>query len=687
MTTEENLLSCLMLRESGADTLQLCRYAGVSASSFTEPNNPDLFSRIARALDEGKREHEISESILADTPELFPAVNLLTGPSKQPTSALASKFINEVRAAQIRIARDLTFARLTEAQRDSNANPDEIARLQSAFLSFDQQGDQSMTAGESATDLDASLRFAAANSQTLRYCPGIGWLYWDKRRWKHDDEGRAIELSKKCARDWLTQCNRYTGENRPDRIKAALAFESAAHLKAAVDLAKSDRHLVSPVETLDTDPWKLNVLNGTIDLRTGKLHPHDRADLITKLAPVLYDPDAQHDTLDRYLATIEQNTKEMAAFLARCFGVGLTGDASPESLFLLQGDAGSGKTTLVEAMSAIMGDYAVKLQFESFCQSKNGRGAGSASPDLIPLRGSRLAYASEGDQSARLDAGVVKALTGNEPITARGLYSSPITFSQTWKLWLVSNYDPKASSDDTGIWRRMLKLHFEVIPEKQRDHLVKRTLTTDKKAHCALLAWAVRGCKDWQERGGGRIGLAPPECVNSATEDYRIKQDTLSEWWDDLLSESAELVPNAWTPVRDLRHHYEDWCRDNGAMSVQIKRFNDYAEKKGLVSKRGSGGARGWSGIKMSHSETLTTNSGTNETTASDTSDGSPKTFYTHTRKESLGKGVTPVTNSQKSEVDSPVSEASLPGLEPPAAPEKPWTYHHMISSGPEQQF
>ena len=196
---------------------------------------------------------------------------------------------------------------------------------------------------------------------------------------------------------------------------------------------------------------------------------------------------------------------------------------------------------------------------------------------------------------------MVKTLTGNEPITARGLYASPITFPQTWKIWLVSNYDPKASSEDTGIWRRMLKLHFEVIPEDQRDHRVKQTLTTDKKAHCALLAWAVRGCKDWQERGGGSVGLAPPESVNSATEEYRIKQDALNEWWDDLLCDAAELAPHDWAPVSELRHHYEEWCRDNGATAVFIKRFNEYAEKKGLVKKRGTGGSRRWWGIKMIH--------------------------------------------------------------------------------------
>jgi putative DNA primase/helicase len=476
-------------------------------------------------------------------------------------------------------------------------------RLSSRVVTYPRPGDdkQKLQACDYGTDLDASLRFAVSHNNVLRYCRGLGWLYWDGKRWALGGEDRAIELSKLSAREWTTKWMSYNGENRDVRIRTALTLESAPHVKNAVDLAKSDPRLLVKAEKLDTDPWRLNVLNGTLDLRKGGLRPHDRADLITKLAPVTFVPTAKNETLERYLKMLEDHAPGMAAFLARCFGAALTGDASPESLFLLQGEGGSGKTTLVEAMSAMMGGYAVKLQFESFCQSKHGRSPGAASPDLIPLRGARLAYASEGDQSARLDAGVVKTLTGNEPITARALHSPPITFPQTWKLWLVSNFDPKASSEDTGIWRRMLKLHFDVIPEQERDPEVKRVLTTAQEARSALLAWALKGCIDWQSRGGGRAGLAPPEAVQAATNAYRIKQDTLSEWWDDLLNADAVLKSDEWATVGEMRRHYEDWCDETGALPVYVKRFNEYLETHGLVKIRSTAGVKRWQGIKMNN--------------------------------------------------------------------------------------
>lgn len=458
-----------------------------------------------------------------------------------------------------------------------------------------QESDASLDAVDHGTDLDASLRFAELYSNCLRYCPGVGWLHWDKRRWAIDREEKVLELSKKAARQWTQQAAQ-SHDDRERRVKTALMFEGASHIKAAIDLAKCDARLVVSSSALDRDPWKLNVLNGTLDLRTGQLTTHNRSDLITKIAPVTYRPNATHPTLNRYLEMIEAQTVGMPSFLARCFGAALSGDATTETLFLLQGEGGSGKTTLVEAIAAMLGDYSAKLQFESFCQSKHGRSPGAASPDLIPLRGSRMAYASEGDQSARLDAGVVKALTGNEPITARNLYSEPITFPQTWKLWLVSNFDPKAESEDTGIWRRMMKLQFTVIPEAQRDPSVKRTLIDDPDARSALLSWTLTGCADWQARGGGRKGLAPPNAVESATAAYRAKQDTLGDWWEDLLTTHA-LDQDAFTPTSELRRHYDSWCDANGASPVYTTRFNGYLESKGLVKDR-KNSARGWRGIK-----------------------------------------------------------------------------------------
>jgi putative DNA primase/helicase len=593
------LLSGLFLQESGSESLVLFRQKGVSESTFPTAEDGELYSIIAIKLDDGLRDYELACSIKESHPHYWPRIQELLHPdTREPTCQFMGKYADELLSIENIAKAKKAVVKLNDEVKKINPDPNEIYRLGLIIAATSDRENHALIAADYNTDTDASLRFARAHKHRLRYCKGLGWLAWDKRRWAFDGDSTAIELSKESARAWLQRATKSNGDNSDKRIKAALDFESAAHVKAAVELAKSDAKLATPVDELDAHLWKLNVHNGTVDLKTGTLALHNKDDLLTKLAPVKYSQNAQHIILDRYLDTLEKDSPGMSAFLARCFGAALTGDASPETLFILQGDGGSGKTTLVEAIAAMLGDYAVKLPFQSFCQSKYSRGPGSASPDLIMLRGTRLAYASEGDQSARLDSGVIKMLTGNEPITARALYSAPIVFPQTFKLWLVSNYDPKVSSDDTGMWRRMMKIPFAVIPENLRDPQVKKMLTTDPEVRSALLSWAVEGCLDWQKRGGGRIGLAQPEAIKAATEAYHIKQDSLAEWWDDLLACDAELNVSEWETVGALRGHYDDWCEENSAAPVYVKRFNAYLESKGLQRKRFSRERR-WIGIKM----------------------------------------------------------------------------------------
>jgi len=448
------------------------------------------------------------------------------------------------------------------------------------------------------TDLDASERLAEYSKDRLRYVPGIGWHVWDGRRWAEDNMGEALEISKGCAKAWTMRWAASNEPNRDAKLKQAMVLESSGHIVAALKLAETDPRLVLSHTDLDADPWKLTVRNGTLDLRSGKLLPHDRADMISKLAPVTYDPNATHPVVDRVMGTIDRASPGMSEFLARCFGVALTGDASTESLFLLQGDGASGKTTIAEGIANSLGDYSVKLPFAAFCLSKFGTTQGPT-PEFARLRGSRFAFASEGDVSARLDAGSIKMLTGGEAVTARKLFENPITFGQTWKLWLVTNFDPKADSDDSGLWRRILKIHFEAVPVQDRDPTVKEALASNPEAQSALLAWAVRGCLDWQARERGRKGLAPPSFVLNETEEYRKKLDALGQWLEDALAEGGVRSPNVSTLRSTLRRHYEEWCDDNGSHACSTPRFASFLEREGFESVRGSGGVRRWKGILL----------------------------------------------------------------------------------------
>ncbi len=460
-----------------------------------------------------------------------------------------------------------------------------------------------LTAQGYSTDLDASLRFGARVRNELRFVPNLGWLAWDGCRWARDvDDLRAVELAKTAARAWTIEAAKVDGkpEDRAAAFKKAITLEGASHIWAALDLSESDPELVTQAQALDAEPFLLNVENGTLDLRAGTLRLHDRRDLLTKLAPVAFIPGATHPALDKLLATLGAHSPELPGFLARLLGYTLTGCTSAEALVLVQGEGGGGKTTLSEAFAAMLGDYSTKLPFESFAQSKRGRGPGSASPDLVRLRGARFAFAAEGDQAARLDAGLVKQLTGGESLTARELYSQQITFRATWKLYLVSNFDPACDANDSGLWRRIIKIRFPAVPPEERDPGIKRALTEDPAARSALLWWALQGCLDWQRRGGGREGLAVPGDVEAATNAYRNEQDTLGDWWRDLLADGAELVSNSFTKHSDLRTHYDRWCEAEGTPPLGPPRFKSALLRLGLRDHRDRNAGRGWLGIRLS---------------------------------------------------------------------------------------
>jgi putative DNA primase/helicase len=454
-----------------------------------------------------------------------------------------------------------------------------------------------------ASDTDAAARFVEhygpRGNDTVRYCVGIGWLVWNGLRWYPDAEGLQVqELAKDAAKAWTAACmDSYDGD-RAKLVKAALAFESKQHIQAVLTLAKSEDGICIDASELDADPYLLNVANGEIDLRTGELRAHDKSSYCSKLVPVPYDPAATNGYVDKVLDTIRKTCGEdMPDFLARCFGYCLTGDVSADVLFLLQGDGGAGKTTLLEANLNLLGDYAVKLPFTSFLSSGHGASPGGARSDLMRLRGARLAIAAEGERSAVIDAGTLKSLTGGDKVAGRELYRSSGEFPPTHKLWLSSNFEPHADSDDSGLWRRFVDIRFMPIPPEDRDPEVKRALMEDAGAKSALLAWAVRGCVDWLSRGGGRKGLAIPASVEALTAAYRARLDTVGQWLNEsfegkFLKDTTAAVSN-----KELRQDYDEWCRDNGAFALGLTRFGDALKAHGLVGEHSKWGRR-WRGIR-----------------------------------------------------------------------------------------
>jgi putative DNA primase/helicase len=441
------------------------------------------------------------------------------------------------------------------------------------------------------TDVGNAQRLVAAFGHAMRYCaPWKRWLVWDGGRWARDDRQRVREYAKTVTRDMLHEAaDLPAGDRQRALVEYALRSQKADRLRAMIELAQSDPTLAMVPGDFDADPWLLNVDNGTIDLRSGQLREHRRADLITKLAPVTYDPAATSDVWTRFLADAMQENAALIAFLQRCVGYSLTGTTGEEVLFFLLGPEASGKSTFAEAIKATFGDYARTTDFETFLQKKGDRGIPN---DIAALAGARLVVSIEMADGKHLAEGLVKHLTGGDTVSARFLFGEFFDFIPQFKLWLAANDAPRVRHSDRAIWRRILRIPFEhTVPEAARDPAIKATLKDPARGGPAILAWAVAGCLAWQ-----RDRLQVPIEVQTATASYRADQDPLRDFFADC----CVFDPSAWTSSKELFAAYRAWGEANGIEKPMTSTaFGSQLAAHGCSPGKAKE-TRGWHGIALS---------------------------------------------------------------------------------------
>ena len=455
------------------------------------------------------------------------------------------------------------------------------------------------------TDLANAQRLVSQFRNDLRWCPGVGFLVWTDTHWEASDMG-AQKLASQLGRlihmeaaELVRTAGQVADQTKREEMgkqaQALIAWgrtsESESKIKAALNLTRP--YVEVSVDHLDADPWTLNVLNGTIDLETGRLRPHRRDDLLTKLAPVRYDPDAKSELWEKFLERAIPDT-DARWFFQKAAGYSLAGVTGEDVLLVVHGPPRTGKGTSQDAIAATLGPYAITLGLEDLAHREHGDGS-RPRPELTRLRGARMASIYETSSSMRLSAALVKTLCGSDPITARAMYKEPITFLPQFTLWLATNHRPKAPNDDEALWERIRELPFPtVIPPEERDPQVRVVLRDPDVSGAAILAWAVEGCLAWQSEG-----LAPPEVVRHATQDYRQEMDPLR----DFLETYCILGDGHWATASDLRSAYEQFARETGDHPVGRRRWATGLRSHGCVDDR-AGGRRIWRGVGLITQET-----------------------------------------------------------------------------------
>jgi putative DNA primase/helicase len=439
------------------------------------------------------------------------------------------------------------------------------------------------------TDLGNAERFVAEHGASVRYCtPRKRWLVWEGARWRWDDRGEVVRLAKTTVRRMYAACREIDDKDRREATaRWALASESAQRIRAMLELAQTEPRIPVLTTDLDVDPFVLCVENGVVDLRTGKRRPHNRADMITRIVPIAYNPDARSKLWDRFLREATGGDDDLATFLQNAAGYAATGLTRERKFLFVYGRSTTGKSTFVDALRCAMGEYAADLDFDSLLQQ---RSTGGNRGDLVRLAGSRIAFACEVRRRARFDAKLVKAISGGDPITAAAKYEAEVTIVPTFTLMLAANDAPHIHDDDDGMWQRCLRIPFDRVIASP-DPAIKAELADPGSPHAAaVLAWIVRGAVAWWQRG-----LAVPRAVERSTREYRDEVDVFGAF----LGECCEIEPGVTTPKTTFRTTYEAWCRESGVRALSFRevaaRLRTHAVEPGK-----SGSSRVWKGLRLS---------------------------------------------------------------------------------------
>lgn len=423
------------------------------------------------------------------------------------------------------------------------------------------------------TDLGNAQRFVIRHGPNARYIPEFRkWMTWDGARWCFDEDGDAMRLAKETALSLYAEA----AAEGDDRHRAALGkwaaqSEGERRLKAIAELAKTEPGVPIRAGALDREPLLLSVANGVIDLKTGALRAPRREDYVTKRAHVEYRPGARCPTFDAFLDRIFEGNLALIEFVQRAAGYSLTGDTGEQCLFLLWGSGMNGKSTLVNALRAALGDYATQADPAAFMV----RDRSGPSSDIARLRGARLVAAVETEDGQRLAESLIKQLTGQDTVTACFKYQEHFEYEPQFKLWLAANHKPVVVGDDFAIWRRIHLIPFTVqIPEAERDRALPEKLRAELPG---ILNWALAGCLAWQASG-----LAPPEEVRSATASYRREMDLMQ----DFLDQCCVTGPTLRVGSSQLYAAYKQWAEETGHRPMSQTKFGRKIAERGLEKRK-----------------------------------------------------------------------------------------------------
>ena len=430
--------------------------------------------------------------------------------------------------------------------------------------------------------------FAADTAGEVLYSEGTGWLCWDGHKFAQSEaavhlrfhnltDRQLIEARKDvhAAVDALANADEIAAGEAKRQQAAARAYlkfvqqqRNAGGIKAALGEVA---HMVTVgVDELDADPFLLNTPGGVIDLRTGQTRPNDPADRCTKCTAVALS-DKGAALWAEFVNRFACGDRELIDYLQQVAGMAAVGRVFSENLLILYGTGGNAKSTFVNALARVLGDYSGSLSADVLL-SRPGQNKG---PELAALRGLRLAVASEIEEGARLDEAILKRLCSTDSISANPKYRDPFTFTPSHSLIMCTNHLPRVGSMDSGTWSRIAVVPCRGNFRGQRGEVKDYCSFLVENAGGAVLAWMIAGAEKFIANG---CALTPPQCVVDEVQNYRAESD----WLGRFLADECEIGKGYTVKGCDLQAAYAQYCGINGDYRRRPNDFKTALETAGF---------------------------------------------------------------------------------------------------------
>ena len=387
------------------------------------------------------------------------------------------------------------------------------------------------------------------------------WMYYKDGVWVYDDCGAVFSAADVILERMKTELKTWAeyedGKFLQDYQKHMKKTRSNATKTAMV---REFQHIV-PISPSDLDTHKtlVNTQNGIVDLDTSATVPHNPKMYMTRMLGTSMPHNPKKPVLWlRFLDDIFGDDKELIRYIQKSVGYCLSGLTSEQCVFFLYGNGRNGKSTFLEIVRAILGEYATNIQPESIMVKNSNN---SANTDIARLKGARLVTSVEPNEGMRLNEGLIKQLTGDDMVTARKLYGDEFEYRPEFKLWLATNHKPTIRGTDLGIWRRIHIIPFtNIIPEEKVDKNLGEKLREEMPD---ILAWAMEGYRLWKYEG-----LHKPKAVEDSVKEYRTEMDVLAAFLD-----SEDVIHGGEVKTSVLYAIYCKWASTNNEYKMPNRKF------------------------------------------------------------------------------------------------------------------